>query len=70
LAHGLTSARGFKPLGVVAAGLISKVTDAVNEELAGGGDWPLGALPGVGEIWRPALPGSDLLRHGAGDAGR
>jgi hypothetical protein len=26
-------------------------------------------LPGVGEIWRPALPGSDLLRHGAGDAG-
>jgi hypothetical protein len=26
-------------------------------------------LPGVGEIWRSALPGSDLLRHGAGDAG-
>jgi hypothetical protein len=26
-------------------------------------------LPGVSEIWGSALPGSDLLRHGAGDAG-
>src|SRR5260370_42059035 len=39
----------------------------LTERWAGGVPKPAAVphLPGVGDIWRPALPGSDLLRHGA-----
>ena len=70
----LTGRHGEQPdtwiTAVDAARLICKVTDAVNEELAARRNCPPDRIcPGAGEIWRPALPGSDLLRHGAGDAG-